>query len=69
MLVVLLFFGLLIVPYLSWVVCSVSWYHWYARLYAVCQCMFAFPVNVIGMLDCVLSDMVCLLFLLMSLVC
>ena len=31
--------------------------------------MFAFPVNVIGMLDCVLSDTVCLLFILMSLVC
>ena len=44
-------------------VCYSSCCHLYARLYAICHSLFALSFGVTAMLDCVLSVMVCLLFL------
>ena len=52
---------------LSWFICSISWCHWYARLCAVYHGLFAVPLGGTGYLDCVLSVMDCLLFLLVAL--
>ena len=65
-LVVMVFY---IVGWLSWFECSSSWCHLYARLCAICHGLFAFLFGGSGNLDCVLSVMVRLLFLLVSLFC
>ena len=59
-LVVMVFY---IVGCLSWFECSSSWCHSYARLCAMCHGLFALLFGGSGNFNCVLSAMVCLLFL------
>ena len=60
--------GILDVGFMLWFVCFL-WVHWRARLCTGCHSLFAVALGVIDMLHCMLFIMVCLLFLLVSLIC